>query len=277
MRRDPNASVMASRALAYAETSGDPVVVSLARLALGVAALGRGPLAEALAQFTLTSDSARARGDLWLLSESNDVLASTLIARRDYSGARAAGLESLLARLKLRNRPIVPINLRMIGIADAELGAPERPAVLFGAATALEQALGILPHTQWAEDYRHALELTRLALGERRFTHLWTVGRHASDAEIGMVARGLPSKIICDTLPGRDGRHGPLTPRELRGGAALRRRSDQPADRRSTGISERTVGSHTEHIMIKLGAHSRAQIAAWLERWQSTANGSAGS
>ena len=41
------------------------------------------------------------------------------------------------------------------------------------------------------------------------------------------------------------------------------------------GISERTVRSHTEHIMIKLDVHTRAQISAWLERRHFARDGSA--
>ncbi|WP_344801329.1 ATP-binding protein [Microlunatus ginsengisoli] len=267
MRGDPaTASAIAAAALVCAEDSGDAMAVSLARLAVGVAALGSGRLSEALAQFTMTCDAARSRGDLWLLSECNDVLASTLIALGDFARARAAGVESLLARLELRNLPVVPINLRMIGIADAELGVPERAAVLFGAAIALEHTLGTIPHTQWAQDYRHALEITRVALGERRFTHLWTVGRHASETEIRVVARGLPSALIDDTAAGPNDPPGPLSPREL---AVARLFGEGLTSREIAhrlGISERTVGSHTEHIMIKLGVHTRAQISAWVER-----------
>ena len=32
------------------------------------------------------------------------------------------------------------------------------------------------------------------------------------------------------------------------------------------GISKRTADAHAEHIMTKLGVHSRAQVAAWVER-----------
>jgi len=32
------------------------------------------------------------------------------------------------------------------------------------------------------------------------------------------------------------------------------------------GVAERTAISHVEHIMNKLGLHSRAQIAAWAVR-----------
>ncbi len=37
---------------------------------------------------------------------------------------------------------------------------------------------------------------------------------------------------------------------------------------RRLGISRRTAEAHVEHIMIKLGVRSRAQIAAWVERNQ---------
>ena len=277
MRRDPaTTSAIAAAALVYAEESGDPMAISLGRLAVGVAALGSGRLSEALTQFTMTCTTARARGDLWLLSECNDVLASTLIALGDFASARAAGVESLLARLELHNRPVVPINLRMIGIADAELREPERAAVLFGAANALENAMGTIPHTQWAADYRHALEITRLALGEHRFTQLWAAGRTATDAEVRALACGLRSTPLGATSSGGpDGRRGPLTPRELSVARLFGEGLTSREIAERLGISERTVGSHTEHIMIKLDVHTRAQISAWVERRHSARDGSA--
>ena len=33
------------------------------------------------------------------------------------------------------------------------------------------------------------------------------------------------------------------------------------------GITERTAGTHLERIMHKLGAHSRAEVAAWAAQW----------
>lgn len=35
---------------------------------------------------------------------------------------------------------------------------------------------------------------------------------------------------------------------------------------RQLGVAKRTVDSHAEHIRIKLGLHSRAQITAWAMR-----------
>jgi len=35
---------------------------------------------------------------------------------------------------------------------------------------------------------------------------------------------------------------------------------------RRLGITRRTAEAHAEHIMTKLGVHSRAQVAAWVER-----------
>ena len=175
-------------------------------------------------------------------------------------------MESLLARLELRNRPLVPVNLRMIGIADAELKAPDRSAVLFGAAVALERSLGALPHTQRAEDYRRALQGTRVTLGELRFSQLWNAGIQASDAEIRLVASGSPSTLICDLPLETNGRRDTLTPRELEVARLVGQGMTSRGIAERLAISVRTVASHTEHIMIKLDVHSRAQVATWVER-----------
>ena len=266
MHADPSALGIASRGLEYAEKSGDPAAISHARLALGVATMGAGRLDEALAHFTATSTVARGRGDLWLLSECNDVLAQLQIVRGEFAQARSTTLEGLLARTELRNRPIIPLNLRTIGVADVALDAPERAVVLFGAALAMERSLGALPHTESADHYRGALERSRLVLGDPRFDQLWNSGRHASETEILALAIGGSVDMISPSRASRDLRAAVLTPRELEVAGLIRRGLTTPDIAHRLRISERTVDTHVEHIMVKLGAHSRAQIAGWLSR-----------
>lgn len=55
----------------------------------------------------------------------------------------------------------------------------------------------------------------------------------------------------------------PLSQRELQVAALIARGHTNRQIAAELVISERTVGTHVEHILAKLGVASRAQIAAW--------------
>ena len=100
-----------------------------------------------------------------MVGESADVLGLVQLARADYSSARAMGVESLVARVQLRNRATVPMSLKIVGIADAELGEPARATILFGHAEFVEETTGALPNSYGSDPYRRALATVRTALG----------------------------------------------------------------------------------------------------------------
>ena len=57
-----------------------------------------------------------------------------------------------------------------------------------------------------------------------------------------------------------------LSPRERQVAAHLADGATNRQAGKALGIHERTVETHVAHIMTKLGAHSRAEIAAWATR-----------
>jgi non-specific serine/threonine protein kinase len=54
-----------------------------------------------------------------------------------------------------------------------------------------------------------------------------------------------------------------LTPREREGAALIARGASNRQIATRLVIAERTAMRHVEHILNKLGVHSRAEIAAW--------------
>lgn len=264
LRQDPAAAALADRALDSAARSARPVAIGQAHMAAGVAAFGAGRLDEAIEHLTHSLDAARARGDRWMVGESADVLGLVQLVRADYPAARAMGVESLVARVRLRNRATVPMSLKIIGVADAELDEPGRAAILFGHAEFVEETTGAIPNSHGSDPYRRALATVRTALGPEQFRRLWDDGRAATENEIVAIARrdraGIanhrPDAVETD-------RHG-LSDREheVAGLIAQGLTSAAIADR--MGITRRTAESHTEHIMIKLGVNSRALIAVWV-------------
>jgi DNA-binding CsgD family transcriptional regulator len=110
----------------------------------------------------------------------------------------------------------------------------------------------------------------REALGPR-FAELHAFGLALAETEVVKIALLAASAV---PLPGRAA--GRSATSERRGGTHTLR-EDQVSELITEGltsqeiavrlgIAKRTADAHTEHIMTKLGVHSRAQVAAWVER-----------
>ena len=56
---------------------------------------------------------------------------------------------------------------------------------------------------------------------------------------------------------------GGLTAREREVAVLVARGYSNPQLARALVIAPRTAGRHVEHVMAKLGVHSRAEVAAW--------------
>lgn len=96
-------------------------------------------------------------------------------------------------------------------------------------------------------------ESVRSALGDRRAQSLRDAGARLPIDEVLALARSTPA--------------GPqLSPREWQVAAHLAEGATNRQAGRALGITERTVETHVAHIMGKLGARSRAEIAAWATR-----------
>jgi non-specific serine/threonine protein kinase len=264
LRQDPAAASFAARALDCAIRSAQPMAIGQAHMASGVAAFGTGRLEEAIEHLNRALEAARSRGDHWLVGESADVLALVHFARCDYPSARAMGVESLTARVQLRNRAMLPMSLKIVGIADAELGHPTRAATLFGHAAFVEETTGAIPNTHGSDPYRRALANARAALGPNQFQRVWDDGRNAAEADIVAVACRPTAGVAQEGRPVPAADPSGLSDREREVAEFIAQGLTSNAIARRMGIARRTVESHIEHIMIKLGVNSRALIAVWV-------------
>jgi predicted ATPase/DNA-binding CsgD family transcriptional regulator len=256
------ASEMARRCYEAALRSGHASGLAQAWLAQGSAALGRGDLDSAAGYLTRALANARPRGDHWFIGECASVLSQVHFALASYRAARECEVESLGARLALRNRPDTARNLKLIGIADANLDEPARAALLFGAAAAIEETTGEIWHQVWLHHYHRAVALARDVLGHAGFTERYEYGKALRESDVVMIALG--KKLIAAEL------RGGLTARETQVSELIAAGLTSGEIAQRLGITRRTAEAHTEHIMTKLGVRSRAQIAAWSAR-QSTA------
>jgi len=261
------AGELASRSLGQARAADHPLAVAHARMARGVVAFGRGDLDDAAADLERALDHARSRQDRWFVGECGSVLAHVHLARGRYLTARAAEAESLAARVALKNRPAMAVNLKIIGIADAATGSAARAAVLFGGAAAIEETTTETWQQHWLDAYHGAVATARDVLGPR-FAHLWDSGRTMAEPDIvqlALLATPLRARPDPAARPARPG-PGRLTPREAQVSELITEGLTSREIARRLGITRRTADAHAEHIMTKLGVHARAQVAAWVER-----------
>jgi non-specific serine/threonine protein kinase len=98
-------------------------------------------------------------------------------------------------------------------------------------------------------------------------------GPCVSPAAVATFAAWPPAPPIADALADeapaaptpaiRDASGGPLTRREQEVAALVARGLTNRQIAARLVVTERTAGTHLERIMNKLGAHSRAKVAAW--------------
>jgi non-specific serine/threonine protein kinase len=267
------AAGLAARSLDQATRASHPLAIAHAWMARGVAAFGGGDLDAAAADLTRALDHARGQLDRWFIGECGSVLAHVHLARGSYRAARAAEAESLAARVALKNRPAIAVNLKIIGIADAATGCAARAVVLFGGAAAIEETTTQTWQRHWIDAYTGAVAAAREALGER-FSDLWEFGRASAEAQIIAIALLAPqAPPLPDPAASRHWhRDGQLTPREAQVSELIAGGLTSAEIAWRLGIARRTADAHAEHIMTKLGVRSRAQVAAWVERNRVTAD-----
>src|SRR4029077_6697908 len=136
---------------------------------------------------------------------------------------------------------------------------PAQAAFLFGAADAAWAAIHAVIQPALSAHHDAALDLARKALPGAEFRAAFARGSAMSQAEAIAFALGEPPRS------GRTARQdGPRLTRRERDVAALVAQGMSNSQIAATlVISVRTVETHVQHIMNKLGCSTRAQIAAW--------------
>jgi predicted ATPase/DNA-binding CsgD family transcriptional regulator len=157
------------------------------------------------------------------------------------------------------------------GIAVAGISAnPRRAVTLFGAASKLREAVETPVQLPWSIWLEPAMTEARAALPERIADNTWELGRAMSSTQMLVLAREVPG----GPRRGKAARGG-LSKRELEVAQLVASGMTSRAIAERLFLSERTVESHLEHILTKLGFSSRAQVAGWATEHLRGANGDA--
>ncbi len=183
-----------------------------------------------------------------------------------------AALKRFVAALDLSpENDALSIAQQLEGIAVSGMAAdPRRTVRLFGAASRLrdEVEIGIqLPWSIWLEP---ALAEARAALPAGAAERAWESGRALSTGQAQALAREKVGAAGGNVTGGAGG----LSKRELEVARLVATGMTSRVVAECLFLSERTVESHLEHILTKLGFGSRAQVAAWVaEQFGSTGDG----
>jgi DNA-binding CsgD family transcriptional regulator len=203
-------------------------------------------------------------------------LGHVTLRRGDVDGAAAVFAESLAGFQVLRRpRGVAQCLTGLAGVAAARHDLL-RAARLLGAVRELLEPLGDrLDSSDRAEFDRHEATV-RARLGPVAFARAHDEGRALPPAQaLAIAARSGPATpaerpVSGSSLAACEEKEyiQSLTPREREVAALVARGHSDPEIARVLGISAHTAENHVKHIRTKLGARSRARIAAW-----ATANG----
>jgi len=247
------ARTRAEEALALGRRAGYIAPTSHALATIGeVCSLGGD---EEAAQTALEAalERARAPGEVYLVGRPVLGLALLAVDRGDFSLARGLLAEGLRWARRLGNPHRVAQNLEGVAAYAARLGQAAHACRFANAALAIREGiaapLGVTEQRQ--------LEERLQAAGPGRQTE---AGSHWSVDEA--CRRAL--EVLAHDSVGAGAGARPLTPREAQVAALVARGLSNREIAETLTIAERTATSHVEHVLDKLGFHSRAQIATWV-------------
>ncbi|MGW6930781.1 ATP-binding protein [Lentzea sp. NPDC054927] len=185
------------------------------------------------------------------------------MAQGDQDRAAELYRESIRLRRDIRDLTGIGWSVESLSWVEAAMGHATPAVTLLGAADRLWEIMGrplrtyqhLYPHHEEAE------RVTRERLGTEGFDEAFQRGRAMNvDEAIAFALNEQPAAVLPVASP------SVLTRREreiadlIAEGLTSRRIADQLV------ISVRTVETHTEHILAKLGFTSRVQVATWVSR-----------
>jgi predicted ATPase/DNA-binding CsgD family transcriptional regulator len=249
-------SLHVERAVALVGGTGDDAATAFVTFYSGLVALLTGQLEAACGLFTRCAVLAAELGLAPLSARARQMLGFPLLDLGQLAAARAALTESFPVVMDVGDRWVIQIGLAgFVGLA-AKTGRPRLALRLAGAGDAYRDANEFSMPEPIEEIVDRWLAPARARAGSAA-GRLLAEGRRLSPEEaVGLVLANEPDD-------GPPGARPTLTRREAEVAALVARGLTNRDIAARLVLSVRTVEAHVDHILTKLGFHTRTQLAAW--------------
>jgi non-specific serine/threonine protein kinase len=254
------ALALLEQAVTAARTTGDRPLESSVLLVLGLCRTFAGDLDGADTALQACVDRTGPDGEVHVRSYSLAVLGILALLRSDPDAAADLERQALEMKIDLDDRSGTAFVLEVLAWVAAAERRQDRAATLLGASDARWRHLGIDPDAvpYLSATRRRSEEHAGIDRGSAGFRAAFRRGEALSDEQV--LALALEQAPV-EEAPEEQ---VPLTRRELEVahlvGCGLSNREMAEQLR----ISQRTVESHVDHILRKLGFGSRTQVVAWV-------------
>ncbi|MEU7891929.1 LuxR C-terminal-related transcriptional regulator [Nonomuraea sp. NPDC049152] len=249
-------------ALARHRATGDPVGRALTLIRLSLAYTFRGDSEPAISLGDECLALCDAHGEGW--HKAYMMMALGVEVWRQGDAGRATELEarSLSFNRELDDPLGVGVNLEVLAWIAATEKQYRRAARLLGILETVWQATGgpLSGFGHLSHYHDECVLHTRQALGDSAFDTAFKHGAQLTYDEA--LAYALREDKQVEETPAEA--PSPLTPRETEIAGLVAQGMTNKEIAASLVISQRTAEGHIEHILSKLGFHSRAQIAVWV-------------
>ena len=253
----PQGAPDVERALALVNEAGDVAAIAFVTFYSALVALLTGRLEAACGLFERCGAAAAEHGLAPLSARARLMLGYPLLDLGELSAARAALAEGFQMSADVGDRWFVQLGLGAFAGLAAKTGRPRLALRLAGAAAAYRDANEFSMPGPMEEIVDRWLVPTRARAGPAA-GRLLAEGRRLSPEEaVGLALANEP-----DNAP-PPGPRQTLTRREAEVASLVARGLTNRDIAAQLFLSVRTVEVHVDHILTKLGFHTRTQLAAW--------------
>ncbi len=242
-----------------ADPDSDSICRSWALVQIGIVAFLRGDHEECSRVSRRGIEMCRAAGESWTQVIHLHLLAAATWRRGDAEGAAPLLLDALRIDRRLDDLWHRSWTIEALSWVTVDLGPTERAARLLGIAAGCWAHAGSSLTTPWERYHDTAEKELRRRLGDARFSREFEAGKQLDQAR----ALSFALEEVRATPPAAA---LPVSPRELEVAAFVAKGYANRDIAERLFLSPRTVETHIQHLMDKLGVGSRAEIAAWHAR-----------
>ena len=211
-------------------------------------------------------------GDVWAGANARARLGIITWQRGELDAARRHLEQAIRVQREMGHRWGMAMSLEGLAYVSASAGQTEKAAYLLGALDTLWRRVGIKLHGFMKAPHDRCVAAAKKSLGEAGFQDSFRRGAKMALGEVLAYALGEAETAQVDPAQSalqRLSRREIEVARLITGGATNREIAAR------LFVAERTVKTHIEHILNKLGVGSRAQIAVWLTQNQDGAGSAA--